>query len=75
MFHSAVLAYLDAGARAAFVDLVATLPGHWISNEGAGVLPATAGLVLDEVERGFVVMVDGTPRAYADPHGRSMSGV
>ena len=75
VFHSAVLAYLDADARAAFVDLVGTLPGHWVSNEGAGVLPATAGLVRGEVERGFVVLVDGVPRAYADPHGRSMSGV
>ena len=44
VFHSAVLAYLDAEARSAFVDSVSTLPGHWISNEGAQVLPATAHL-------------------------------
>jgi hypothetical protein len=71
VFHSAVLAYLDTAARAAFAHLVGTLPGHWISNEGAGVLPATAGLP----GRGFVVTVDGVPRAYADPHGRALTGL
>lgn len=75
VFHSAVLAYLDAGARTAFVDIVRALPGHWISNEGARVLPETARLASDRVDRGFVVVVDGEPRAYADPHGRSLTGL
>lgn len=48
VFHSAVLAYLAAEARARFIELVGTLPGHWISNEGQRVLgtspvPAGAG--------------------------------
>lgn len=72
VFHSAVLAYVDAEARAAFQQLVTALPGHWISNEGAGVLPVTSGMAAD---RGFVVTVDGVPRAYADPHGRSLVGL
>nr|WP_251140962.1 DUF2332 family protein [Cellulomonas dongxiuzhuiae] len=73
VLHSAVLAYLTPQARGSFVDLVGTLPGHWLSNEGARVLPTTAELVSDRVDRGFVVSLDGTPRAYADPHGRSLS--
>ncbi|WP_250444513.1 DUF2332 domain-containing protein [Actinotalea sp. C106] len=72
--HSAVLAYLDAHARSTFVDLVGALPGHWISNEGARVLPASAALGLDPSDPRFVVMVDGVPRARSDPHGRSLAG-
>nr|WP_297430265.1 DUF2332 domain-containing protein [uncultured Actinotalea sp.] len=75
VFHSAVLAYLDAAARAAFVDLVGRLPGHWVSNEGARALPSTAHLADGPAARGFVVAVDGVPRAVADPHGRRLSGL
>ncbi|KQR12354.1 DUF2332 domain-containing protein [Cellulomonas sp. Leaf334] len=74
VFHSAVLAYLDAGARQAFVDVVRTLPGHWISNEGARALPTTAHLASGSGGHGFVVVVDGVARGYADPHGRSLTG-
>ena len=40
VFHSAVLVYLSAETRRAFVDIVQSLPGHWISNEGPDVLPS-----------------------------------
>lgn len=73
VLHSAVLAYLTPEARQTFVDLVGTLPGHWLANEGALVLPTTAPLASERVDRGFVVSLDGTPRAYADPHGRALS--
>ncbi|MBD7919855.1 DUF2332 domain-containing protein [Cellulomonas sp. Sa3CUA2] len=73
VLHSAVLAYLTPQARASFVELVGTLPGHWLGNEGARVLPTTAELVSDRVDRGFVVSLDGTPQAYADPHGSRLS--
>ncbi len=75
VFHSAVLAYVDARARAAFADLVGGLPGHWISNEGARVLPSTAHLASDGAGQAFVVSVDGVPRAFADPHGRGLAGL
>lgn len=75
IYHSAVLAYLDAEARSAFVDMVSALPGHWISNEGVRVLPSTTHLGSSTAGRGFVVAVDGKPRGYADPHGRSLSGL
>ena len=75
VFHSAVLAYLDAEARSAFIDVVGTLPGHWISNEGAQVVPATAHLASGSVGRGFVVAVNGVPRGYADPHGGAMAAL
>ncbi|WP_245952397.1 DUF2332 domain-containing protein [Citricoccus nitrophenolicus] len=73
VFHTAVLAYLDQAARDGFVELVNGLPGHWISNEGPGVLPQLHPLP-ESVPRGeFVIAVDGTPRATADPHGRSVT--
>ncbi len=74
VLHSAVLAYLDAESRSAFVDTVTALPGHWVSNEGALVLPSTAHLA-QRAGRRFVVAVDGVPRAWADPHGRSVAGL
>ncbi|MCC2321180.1 DUF2332 domain-containing protein [Cellulomonas xiejunii] len=75
VFHSAVLSYLDAQPQTRFVDLVRALPGHCLSNEGALVLPGTQALVSDEVDRAFVVSMDGTPRAYAEPHGRGLTSL
>lgn len=75
VLSSAVLTYLDPAARARFVDLVRTLPGHWLSNEGPQVLPSTSAHVSDRVDRGFVVALDGQAQAFADPHGRSVVGL
>lgn len=75
VFHSAVLAYLSPGDRSRFLGLVNDLPGHWISNEGQGVLPALASRSIRPDDGRFVLSVDGRPRAFTDPHGRSMSGL
>ncbi|MGO1509766.1 MAG: DUF2332 domain-containing protein [Actinomycetaceae bacterium] len=73
--HTAVLAYLGADDRASFVDLVGSLPGHWLSNEGQGVVhTARAAGTADadaDADARFVLAVDGEPRALTDPHGRS----
>lgn len=75
IFHSAVLAYLSAEDRARFGELVAELPGHWISNESEGVIATLPSPVRTPADQGrFVLAVDGQPRALTDPHGRSMSG-
>lgn len=73
VFHSAVLAYVDAPGRAAFTELVAGLPGHWISNESASVLATTSHY--RETGGHFVLAVDGAPRALTDPHGRSVAAL
>ncbi|GAA2090779.1 DUF2332 domain-containing protein [Pseudolysinimonas kribbensis] len=72
VFHSAVLAYLDAEQRADFRRLVTGIPAIWIANEGSGVTPGVAErLRPGAVRRGeFVVAVDGIPVAAASPHGR-----
>lgn len=77
VFHTAVLAYLDDGARRAFVDIMNRLPVSWLANEGAGVVPG----VLDRLKAGsaqptatsdFVLSLDGEPIAYTQPHGRAL---
>lgn len=75
VFHSAVIAYLDDDARAAFHDtmsrLVDTGAAHWVSNEGPRVLPAvTEGR---DVPAGrFVLGLDGRPVALTHGHGHSI---
>jgi hypothetical protein len=72
VFHTAVLYQVPAPRRAAFVDLVGGLPGHWIANEAADAMghealpePPAAGLH-------NVLSLDGTPLAWARSHGQSM---
>lgn len=67
VFHSAVLAYLDDGARAAFAATMRRSAAHWVSNEGVGAVPGAGG-----PEGEFVLTLDERPLAHADPHGRSL---
>lgn len=73
VFHTAVLAYLDAAARERFVEQVAALPGHWLSVEGRTVVP---GITVPDDPAGepadFVLALDGDPLARVQPHGRAM---
>lgn len=73
VFHNAVLSYLVASDRDAFVDTVRSLPCHWIANEGVGVLPAIDNRLTTSTEkrRGkFVVSLDGVPHGLAGGHGQ-----
>jgi hypothetical protein len=74
VFHSAVLVYVSAETRRAFVDIVQSLPGHWISNEGPDVLPglATPVRLPTNGPPPFVLALDGTPLALAAPHGHAL---
>ena len=73
VFHTAVLAYLERSARARFVDLVASMPGHWISNEGQGIVPGIESPRTDEGEGvPFLLALDGQAVAFAAPHGERL---
>lgn len=72
IFHSAVLAYLDADSRAAFVATVRDLDAHWIANEGPGALPVTAPPSPEPDRALFLVTLDSEPVAYAAGHGQSL---
>jgi hypothetical protein len=79
VFHSAVIAYLDDDRRDGFHDLMTHLVDdgacHWVSNEGARVLPrvTATGPPLPEQDAWFVLGVDGRAVAWTHGHGRSMT--
>lgn len=82
VFHTAVIAYLDEGGRAAWpqvvtgaIDRVRADGGeaHWISNEGAGVLPGVSATArCDSSETNFCLALDGQALGWAHGHGRSL---
>lgn len=72
IFHSAVLPYLTAEARAEFAATVGTLDAHWVANEGAGALPVTASPSPTPGRALFLVTVDGDPVAHAAGHGQAL---
>lgn len=75
VFHTAVLAYLEPGARARFVETVKNLPFHWISNEGQTVMDFPQRYTPAPSDDRFLLAVDGVPRALTHPHGSSADGV
>ncbi len=82
VYHSAVMAYLDAAGRARFRRTVGDLASdrgcHWLSNEGQSVIMQADGsdvvTAFDEARlRGrFLLAQDGVPVAIAGPHGQSL---
>lgn len=75
IFHSAVLTYVSPEERQRFVDQVTALPGHWLSNEGPGVLPAVTAQVptgREDTRHRFLTALDGRPVAWSGPHGQSI---
>jgi hypothetical protein len=74
VFHSAVLCYLTHEARTAFVGLVESLPGHWISNEAPDVLPGllTSIQLPPAGPSRFVLALDGEPLGLAASHGQAL---
>lgn len=72
VFHTSVLAYLPAPARAAFGELVRSLPVRWIAQEDAPAIPGldVTGLGGDShAEPRLVLALDGCPVARTAPHG------
>ena len=72
VFHTAVLAYLDAAAREAFVATVTGLPVRWVSQEGVPVLSGVRDRLPEPPaaeESRFLLALDGEPLAYTAPHG------
>jgi hypothetical protein len=69
VLHTAVLPYLDADRRAAFVDRVRGLPVRWIAQEGAGMVPGTGEPYPGGWGPHLVLSLDGRPLAHTAPHG------
>ena len=76
VFHSAVIAYLDDGARGRFgrlmADLVAAGRCRWVSNEGRDVLPDVTATGPDAPHGQFVLGLDGQALGHTHGHGRTL---
>ena len=77
IFHTAVLAYVSPrSAREAFARSVGGLCDVWIANEAPQVFPdisARAGAA--PLPGRFLVAQNGTPVAWADPHGAALDWI
>ncbi|MEV4512258.1 DUF2332 domain-containing protein [Dactylosporangium sp. NPDC049525] len=73
VFHTSVLYQVPAERRALFVDLVRQLPGHWISVEGADVVPHQGTPPAPDGPLHNVLALDGTPLAWTRGHGQAMT--
>ena len=69
VFHTAVLGYVDDADRRAFVDQVRALPGHWVAQEGAGLVPGVEAAPLPNRPVAYLLSVDARPVGYSAPHG------
>jgi hypothetical protein len=74
VFHTAVLGYVVPQAvREQFAETVKETGAEWISNEAAGVFPSIARGAPPSPARGrFLISWNGTPVAWAGPHGQSL---
>ncbi len=75
VFHSAVAAYLPPGDRDRLVDLLLSVRGHWVSNEGPAVLPRVSPPPVPRptgVGTAFLLGLDGRGVAWAQGHGRQL---
>lgn len=70
VYHSAVLAYVDANIRRAFAAAIHDLGAVWLSNEAPGVVPAAADPPAGLREDSFVLIRNGSDLlASTDSHG------
>lgn len=72
VFHTAVLTYLPAARRSAFVALVRSLPVRWVSQEGPGVFTEITVPARPVDDERFLLAVDGQPVAWTEPHGGAL---
>jgi hypothetical protein len=77
IFHTAVLAYISPRSeREAFARSVDPLCDVWIANEAPQVFPDIAARADMAPPRGrFLVAQNGTPVAWADPHGAALDWI
>ncbi|WP_165962974.1 DUF2332 domain-containing protein [Occultella glacieicola] len=72
VLHSAAVAYLDARARAEFVDTMAGLDVRRLGLEGAEVTASIGVPGVPGTPGRFVLSLDDTVLGTADPHGRDL---
>jgi hypothetical protein len=73
VFHSAMLFYVPAPRRGAFVELVSALPGHWVSIEAPDIVPHDDLPPPPDASSLNVLALDGRPLAWTRGHGQAMT--
>jgi Uncharacterized protein conserved in bacteria (DUF2332) len=73
VFHTSVLYQVPQARRAAFVDQVRELPGHWIAVEAPDVLTYERLPPPPDQALHNVLALDGTPLAWTRAHGQAMA--
>ncbi|GAA0800446.1 DUF2332 domain-containing protein [Spirilliplanes yamanashiensis] len=73
VFHTSVLYQVPPARRDAFAAVVRGLPGHWVANEAAEVLPHPRLPEPPDRTLHNVLALDGRPLAWTRPHGQGMS--
>ena len=73
VFHTSVLYQVPQARRAAFVDLVRELPGHWIAVEPPDVLTYEGLPPPPDQALHNVLALDGRPLAWTRAHGQAMA--
>jgi hypothetical protein len=73
VFHISVLYQVPAERRAAFVDLVRELPGHWVSVEAPDIMPYEGLPPPPNEALHNVLALDGRPLAWTRGHGQAMA--
>jgi hypothetical protein len=74
VFHTAVLAYVASQQqRDGFAAMMKRSDAVWVSNEAPGLLPFPTTIARPAPTPGsFLLMVDGEPVAWTNPHGQSI---
>jgi hypothetical protein len=73
VFHTSVLYQVPAPRRAAFVEVVRGLPGHWVANEAPDVLPYAGLPPPAGAQHHNVLALDGMPLAWTRGHGQAIT--
>ncbi len=73
VFHSSVLYQVPPDRRTRFTGAVTRLPGHWIAVEAPEVLPYDNLPRAPDTTLHNVLALDGTPLAWTQGHGQSMT--
>ena len=73
VFHTSVLYQVPAARRAAFAELVRSLPGHWVANELPDVLPHDDLPAPPSPALHNVLALDGRPLAWTRAHGQALA--
>ena len=73
VFHTSVLYQVPQPRRSAFVDLVRTLPGHWVSNDTPEMVSHNELPDPPDDASYNLLALDGRPLAWTRSHGQAMA--